>query len=889
MQLRRIEISAFRCFKDSVVIDNIGDGVTLLVGDNEEGKSTMLAALQTVLFEKHSVGGAVADAMLPYGSKVRPEIRLEFDHDGVRYRLYKAFCQKPAANLEAESGGRWSGDEVEERLPEMLEFTPPGKGGTKPHHRGLQSLFWVEQGLAYRQPNINETAQTSLAGALEAEVGTVTGGERGRTLIKRIVSRVNDILTPKTRKPAGTYKDAIDQVTEARGRSDKLAVRLKDFEGKGDVLTQKRELLAKLEADDPIGAADKRLKEANDANRNVEGLESSLKPAEATLEAAQSEHKLAKLSLDQRQKNRREANKADQGVESLKRKESAAQEAVNGAQKAFDGAEDAHRKVKAVLDAAEKDAAAARRLADLLRKIDELKTAQDHLKKAESADLVTTKLTADAKASPFTPEALDGLQRLVGDARDAAAQLKAVATGVEFEPDEGRRVLIDGEAVDADAITLTERTRIELEGYGAIRVTPGGEDLSSRREVAEAAAAELKRELENHGADDLKNAVQQGGNRQSWLTEAEIHRNTVEAHAPEGLDALRNEVAGLAADVKRIEGDLGDADVPVITADEAANRADDLAQKLKDAQTEERGASDELQGADGALKIAKNSLTAAADRREEVENTAKTLRNVLDQSAEKDSDKDLEKVLDDATKAAKDASKAADKIKHALAESDPDGARRELEAATNARDAVENNLQDLRRKVRDLEFELRILGQDDTAAELEVAKGELERAEAQKARLSHEAVALTLLHETLVEEEQAARETFLRPVRDRVEPYLKRFFPGSELVLDDQTLEITHLRRSGQDEPYQRLSIGTREQLAVLARLAFADLLSEHGKQSPIILDDALVFSDDRRFEEMQRILDRAAERLQIILLTCHERAYFEHGWATKRLQDCRS
>jgi predicted ATP-dependent endonuclease of OLD family len=63
MQIRRIEISAFRCFKSSIVIEDIGDGVTLLVGDNEEGKSTVLAALQTVLFEKHSVGGTVADAI----------------------------------------------------------------------------------------------------------------------------------------------------------------------------------------------------------------------------------------------------------------------------------------------------------------------------------------------------------------------------------------------------------------------------------------------------------------------------------------------------------------------------------------------------------------------------------------------------------------------------------------------------------------------------------------------------------------------------------------------------------------------------------------------------------------------------------------------------------
>ena len=93
MRIRRVEISAFRCFSDRVVIEAIGDGITLLVGDNEEGKSTVLAALQTVLSEKHNVTGAVANSFLPYGSKVRPEIWLEFDLNGVGYRLHKAFCQ----------------------------------------------------------------------------------------------------------------------------------------------------------------------------------------------------------------------------------------------------------------------------------------------------------------------------------------------------------------------------------------------------------------------------------------------------------------------------------------------------------------------------------------------------------------------------------------------------------------------------------------------------------------------------------------------------------------------------------------------------------------------------------------------------------------------------
>ncbi|MCH9052811.1 MAG: AAA family ATPase [Proteobacteria bacterium] len=888
MQLRRIEVSAFRCFNDRVVIDEIGNGVTLIVGDNEAGKSTILAALQTVLFEKHNVTGAVANAMLPYGSKVRPEITLEFDHDGARYRLHKAFHQRPAAELDADSGGRWTGDAAEERLREMLEFTPPGKGGSKPEHRGLQALFWVEQGSSHAQPHVTETAQTSLAGALEAEVGTVTGGERGRYLIKSIEDRMLKFFTPKTRKPAGPFKEAIDRAEEARDCRDELAARLKDFEDKVEALARERDRLAKLKADDPLGAADNRVKEAQAAIRSVESLEARLETAKANRKTAESQHELARSRLKRRQEDREAAEKAEEEVARLKQKEQSAQDAVNAAQKALDGAQNAHGGAKEAFEAAEREAGDAHRLADLLRKSEELKVAQTRLQKAKAADEAAKNLKARANASPFTPEVLEELRRLDRDAHQARARLEAVATRIEFDPEEGRRVFIDDAPVETGALTLTESTRIELEGFGRIQVTPGGEDLSSRREAAEAAVEDLKRALDEHGVTDLEDAERQATERQTWLKDAEIHRNAVESQAPEGLDALSENVAGLDAQVARLSEDIEEDEVPELSTDEAAAHADELALNLKDAQTSERKASDQVKDEQNQLKTAKTNSTTAAVQREAAVNTARSLGKKLDQAAEGESDDALENAFKEAAKALTDEANTVADIQKGLEESDPKGARSELESATDARDKVGKNLQSFRDRIQRLEVELRTLGQDDMMAELEIAVGECERAEAQETRLCHEAKALTLLLDNLAEAEQAARETFLGPVRDRVEPYLKRLFPGSELVLDDQSLAITHLRRDGKDEPYDRLSVGTREQLAVLTRLAFADLLGEHGKQSPIILDDALVFSDDGRLEEMQRILDRAADRQQIIVLTCHERAYFERGWATIRLEKCK-
>ncbi len=846
----------------------------------------MLAALQTVLFEKHSVGGGVADAMLPYGSKVRPEIRLEFEHNGERYRLYKAFCQKPAADLRADSGARWTDDAAEEQLREMLEFTPPGKGGAKPDHRGLQALFWVEQGSASGQPHINETAQTSLASALETEVGTVTGGERGRTLIRRIEARVSEIFTQKTRKPAGAYRDAIAEASAARERRADLATRLKDFEVKVEALARARDLLDKLEADDPIGVADARLELARASDRNVQGLETDLKAVEANSKAAQSQHVLAKSRLKQRQESRKVVAEADRAVADLKKKEASAKEEMNDAQRIFSSAVDAHRTAKTVLDNTQRDAAAARRLAALLRKSDELIAAEGPLKKAETAEGAAAGLTAKAAASSLTPETIEQLRQLDRHAREEAARLKAVATLIELAPNEGRGAAIDGRAVGVNALTLVAPTEIGLDGYGTIRVTPGGEDLANRQTSADAAATKLRVELDKHGATDLQDAEQLGKDRVTWLSEAKIHRATVKAHAAKGLDALRDDVARLKAEVDLLRKEAGDAGLPSITTDEAVGLADRLAKELDKAQADEREASDTLKDAKAEFEAARTSLSVIVDQRETAERQVASLRGALELSAQEESDEDLADTLRDTTAAVLASSENVKNAEKALAESDPAGARRELKAAIDARTRVEASLREKREQARDLEVELRTLGKDDTMAEIDVADGEVARAEAREGRLAHEAAALALLQHSLAVEEQVARETFLAPVRERIEPYLKRLFPGSELVLDDQSLKITHLRRDGLDEPYDRLSIGTREQLAVLARLAFADLLDEHGKKSPIILDDAQVFSDDRRFEEMQRILDRAAERLQIIVLTCHERAYFDRGWTTKRIME---
>jgi uncharacterized protein YhaN len=149
-----------------------------------------------------------------------------------------------------------------------------------------------------------------------------------------------------------------------------------------------------------------------------------------------------------------------------------------------------------------------------------------------------------------------------------------------------------------------------------------------------------------------------------------------------------------------------------------------------------------------------------------------------------------------------------------------------------------------------------------------------------------EVAVLELLRDTLRGAEREAKQRYLAPVRERAEPYLKMILPGSGLKFDEN-LDIDAIERSGAIESFASLSAGTQEQLAILTRLAFAELLLDQGRPATVILDDALVFSDDERIERMFDILTRAGEKVQIIVLTCRRRLFARLGGPSLQILEC--
>ena len=117
-------------------------------------------------------------------------------------------------------------------------------------------------------------------------------------------------------------------------------------------------------------------------------------------------------------------------------------------------------------------------------------------------------------------------------------------------------------------------------------------------------------------------------------------------------------------------------------------------------------------------------------------------------------------------------------------------------------------------------------------------------------------------------------EDYVGPVMAELRPLLRMLWPEAELSVDAGKVLPEELQRGGETAAFDSLSGGTQEQIALLVRLAFARLLARSGHPAPVILDDAIVYTDDARIEKIFDALTMQADELQILVFSCRQKAF---------------
>lgn len=857
MRLRAIELTNVRRFAGQRArLSGIGDGITVLSEPNEFGKSTFFDAIHALFFEKHGSRNAAIKALQPHAGGA-PEVAVEVDLPEGRFRIAKRWISKAQAQV-LDATGRLiaQADEAEAWIDRLMGGGLAGPSG----------LLWVRQGLMglesddKRERERDLSARRDLMSSVAGEIDMMTGGRRMDAVIDRVAEALAKLATDGGRpKAGGEWKRAVDEAAALAAEEAVLRPRAERLSGDLARRTEVNRTLIRVT--DPADAAlrAQALTEAQAAHQAALAHQAEVEKAETAL-------RLARLDADR-------AGQEIAAAETLAARLAAAQTALAKADDAAAAArvraDDLGQRDRAATEAAEALAHHTRDLRTRLQAASRAETAQAAKAQAEDLQRRLDRATgfqtsldqtrAQRARITVTARMIEAAEKAQSALDLARARAEAQAVTIEARPD-GAPAMLNGAALPGGPVPILAAADLTLPGFGTLRIDPGAGRSGEAITQAEQALARLLAEAQ---AESLPAARAQWAEAQRLEAEAKQAAALLAEVAPDGVDVLRSALVRAIAAA---------ADAPDTAEDVAALTA--ALPEAEDAEQAARAATKAIHD----LAVEAGNTRAGADA-----NRAAAARQLADAQAEAGDEAALAARIADLKArepALADAVTNADRALETLRAAAPDLATAEarLTRAKGAVDQARLAEQKAREDLASLNATILALAEEGIEERLATIAGDRAEAEARAARYEAEVRALTRLRRALDEARTKARDAYFGPVLRELQPLLAILHPGAQLTIDDTSLLPATLTRNGQPEALEVLSGGTREQVAILTRLAFARLFATAGRPVPVILDDALVHSDDDRIEAMFDAFHRTARDQQILVLTCRQRAFAALG-----------
>ena len=591
----------------------------------------------------------------------------------------------------------------------------------------------------------------------------------------------------------------------------------------------------------------------------------------ATLEAGQS-----KALLDQINDNLKNLADAEQRHIAEKSEFDQADKAHQSAIRGEAEAASAVKLATADLTAAQEIVARAHKAAAAKMSAEGLLEIRDQLAKAETARQAAEQGKAEAKTLFLPQSRLDRLEEIEGTIGRLETEIRESSASliVDYEDSTAPVISFDGKSLQQDqTVTVSEPVKLEIKGVGSLTVSPGAQidDEGSERALRQLNDERIAL-LSELQIDDLKSGCKRQHDAEQKLEDSKRAIAQLEVLAPEGIEDLRAQVS-----VRQNEAEAAD-DGKVLPVAEAQKLLDDARQARDVAEAHREDIRQKLAVAHEQRIRTEAKLTGTVH---DVERLVTACGPAAERDENRKRHEEQHRIAD---------GKLADALEvvRGLQETAPDidtlkaAAARAASAATKAADEITQIKQELAR----LDSRIETKAEDGIEEALADVTGQCEAADRRVAILNHDVGALQKLRQELERARADAKEQFFLPVIKELGPLLTLLFDDASVTFDEETLLPHRIERNGQDEAFEVLSGGMREQLTVLTRLAFARLLARDGQQVPVILDDALIYSDDDRIEKMFDALHRQASDLQIIVFTCRQRAFDSLGGQGLRMEE---
>lgn len=860
MKLHRLTLTNYRGIEHRE-LDFPDHGVVVVCGANEIGKSSMIEALDLLLESRDRSTKKEVKQVKPTHSDVGSEVKAELSCGPYRFIYRKRFHKKCETELTLLRPHReqLTGDEAHERVRAMLAET-------------VDSDLWHAQ----RVLQAASTAAVSLSGcdalsrALDVAAGD-TGALSGTEplLIERIDAEYGRYFTP-TGRPTGEWAAALARLATAEQAVADCAAAVAEVDDRVARHAALTEQVAELSAERV--AAGPRLQAARAAADAIADLSAKAREAELVAAAAVAAGTAALAA----QRGRTEL------LAEIATRATAVAAVAGEAQEAAD-AESVARGQAQAADAAVQQAAAA--LDDLHRRVQAARCAVERLVQRDEADRLGSRLAkidaierdrsqvcAELGTVAITGESLRRIEDAAAAVERTGDQLASSSAAVEFTAAADIQLAVGDQRVALSAgqtwsVTAAGPTTVQVPGVLTARVTPGATTLdvhakhaAAQQNLAAALAAAQVADVAAARAADQRRRDLQGSRDQLTATLAGLCGD-------EQVDELRSRLALLRA---------GQPDDPDLSATE-----------LGVARAELEALETTWHAAFADCERRREGAAAATARLAECSTAATVLRNQCDgQRGELDaatdrlvrarasvSDEDLAASASAAHDAARAAERRAADLADELAAAAPDAVASELAEASKLDGVLRERYEETIRALQDVTIELSVFGSEGRQGKLDVAETEREHAASEHVRVGGRARAAQLLRSVMTRHRDTTRQRYVEPYRAELQRLGRPVFGPTFEVDVDSDLCIRSRTLNGVTVPFDSLSGGAKEQLGILARLAGAALVAKEDAV-PVVVDDALGFTDPDRLAKMGELFDTVGAHGQVIVLTCSPDRY---------------
>jgi hypothetical protein len=876
MHLTRLHVEQLRQFRQAYVLNDLTPGLNIFSGPNEAGKSTLVRAIRAAFFERHR--STSVEDLRPWGDgAASPTVEIDFNFNGQSCQLTKSFFTKKRCNLRVGTQAL-EGVEAEDYLANLFGFAFAGKGASKAEHWGIPGLLWVEQGSGQELDvsHARDHLHSALGSQTQGGVANSLAATGGDELLARLQAQRSELLT-QGRKPRAAYAQVGEQVEALQQQFSSLELQITRYQQQVDELARLRQQHLVDAQEKPWDAMQTQLDAALTNQTELDALKQRLDADRATLAQLLQTKELLQsqiVAFALQEKNARDREQESQRVQAqLESAESAAKVARQQTEQVRQRAQAA----KDELRLARQEALRASLVGQLNAATDTANKLQQIFEKAEVAEANLVNLRAGAASKQITKKEVTKLVGYDQAVREAHIKLLAVATRVRSELLEGVQVEVVGAGQSQNLtgqseLLLHAETLLNLPGIGSLRISPGGEDLTELDRQHRDAVQTLLDALQVLGLEDLAGAQQRLHDFNDLTAQINLAEQLFSSLAPNGLAELQTKRDAALGKTTQSQDAL---DRLPASPDQPAQALDAAELEQEAANVAEKANSDEARAADLAYATANSRAEQAA-----LEFVA--AQTLLSDPARLNKQKQCDEDRASNHTEQRALQERIDGGDVQLQQANPEFVAQDIQRLKLSLQRVQEDHKKRHESILLLQNTLELAGAQGLEEQQQEVSGDLSRARKRQSELARRAAALDLLCEMLEAKRHATLQRLQAPLLQRLQHYLQLLFPGSRMELDEGLSPQTLIRSlaSGQTEvgSVDALSFGAREQLRLISRFAYADLLAAAGKPTLLILDDALVHSDEQRLAQMKRVIFDASQRHQVLLFTCHPNAWRDVG-----------